>query len=187
MMQWYTAKGRGGGSCRWSEVKVAQWCLSLCNPIDCSPWNSPGQNPGVGSLSLFQGIFPTHLNPGRRRQWHPTPVLLPGKSHGWRILEGCSPWGRWGLDTTAWLHFHFSLSCIEEGIGYPLQWSCLENPRDGRAWWAAVYGVAQSLTWLKWLSSSSSSFLIVSLGFSVYSTTSSVNTILFLFFQFGFL
>ena len=41
-----------------------------------------------------------------RRQWHPTPVLLPGKSHGWKSLVGCSPWGRWGLDTTEWLHFH---------------------------------------------------------------------------------
>ena len=46
----------------------------------------------------------------RRRQWHPTPVLLPGKSHGWRSLVGCSPWGPWGLDTTEQLHFHFSLS-----------------------------------------------------------------------------
>ena len=52
------------------------------------------------------------------------------------------------------LHFHFSLSCIGEGNGNPLQCSCLENPRDGGAWWAAVYGVAQSRTWLKWLSSS---------------------------------
>ena len=58
---------------------------------------------------------------------------------------------------TEWLHFHFSLSCIGEGNGNPLQCSCLENPRDGRAWGAAVYGVAQSRTWLKWLSSSSSS------------------------------
>ena len=71
--------------------------------------------------------------------------------------------------------------------GNPLRCSCLENLRDWGALQAAVYGVAQSLTWLKWLSSSSRSFLIVSLGFSVYSTTSSVNTILFLFFQFGFL
>ena len=53
--------------------------------------------------------------------------------------------------------FHFSLSCIGEGNGNPLQCSCLENPRDGGAWWAAVYGVAQSRTWLKWHSSSSSS------------------------------
>ena len=50
----------------------------------------------------------------RRRQWHPTPVQLPGKSQGWRSLVGCSPWGRWGLDTTEQLHFHFSLSCIEK-------------------------------------------------------------------------
>ena len=54
------------------------------------------------------------------------------------------------------LHFHFSLSCIGEGNGNPLQCSCLENPRDGGGWWAAVYGVAQSWTWLKRLSSSSS-------------------------------
>ena len=92
----------------------------------------------------------------RRRQWHPTPVLLPGKSHGWRSLEGCSPWGRWASDTTERLPFHFSLSCIGEGNGNPLQCSCLENPRDGGAWWAAVYGVAQSWTRLKRLSSSSS-------------------------------
>ena len=46
------------------------------------------------------------------RQWHPTLVLLPGKSHGWRSLAGCSPWGREESDTTEWLHFHFSLSCI---------------------------------------------------------------------------
>ena len=68
---------------------------------------------------------------GQRRQWHPTPVLLPGKSHGWRSLVGCSQWGRWGSDMTERLHFHFSLSCIGEGNGNPLQCSCLENPRDG--------------------------------------------------------
>ena len=93
----------------------------------------------------------------RRRLWQPTPVLLPGKSHGWRSLVGCSPWGSKESDTTERLHFHFSLSCIEEGNGNPLQCSCLENPRDGGAWWAAVNGVAQSRTRLKWLSSSSSS------------------------------
>ena len=60
------------------------------------------------------------------------------------------------MDTTQRLHFHFSLSCIGEGDGNPLQCSCLENPRDGGAWWAAVYGVAQSRTRLKRLSSSSS-------------------------------
>ena len=57
------------------------------------------------------------------------------------------------LDTTELLHFHFSLSCIGEGNGNPLQCSCLENPRDGGAWLAAVYGVTQGRTRLKWLSS----------------------------------
>ena len=95
-----------------------------------------------------------------RRLWHPTSVLLPGKSHGRRSLVGCSPWGREESDTTEWFHFDFSLSCTGEGNGNPLQYSCLENPRDGGAWWAAVYGVAQSRTRLKWLSSSSSSLLL---------------------------
>ena len=95
----------------------------------------------------------------QRRQWHPTPVLLPGKSHGRRSLVGCRPWGREELDTTEWLDFHFPLSCIGERNGNPLQCSCLENPRDGGTWWAAVYGVTQSQTWLKRLSSSSSSNL----------------------------
>ena len=93
----------------------------------------------------------------RRRQRHPTPALLPGKSQGQRSLVGCSPWGRTESDTTERLHFHFSLSCVGEGNGTPLQCSCLETPRDGGAWWAAVYGVAQSRTRLKQLSSSSSS------------------------------
>ena len=88
-----------------------------------------------------------------RRQWHPTLVLLPGKSHGWRSLVGCSPWGCCKSNTNERLHFHFhfSLSCIGEGNGNPLQCSCLENPRDG---------VAQSWTRLKRLSSSSSSSIL---------------------------
>ena len=84
-------------------------------------------------------------------------VLLPGKSHGWRSLVGCSPWGRKESDTTELLHFHFSLSCIGEGNVHPLQCSCLESPRDGGGCWAAVSGVAQSQTRLKRLSSSCSS------------------------------
>ena len=87
-------------------------------------------------------LFASALAPiTRRRQWHPTPVLLPGKSHG--------------RDTTERLHFHFLLSCIGEGNGNPLRCSYLENPRDGGAWWADVYGVTQSRTRLKRLSSSS--------------------------------
>ena len=76
----------------------------------------------------------------RRRQWHPTPVLLPGNSHRRRSLVGCSPWGREESDTTERVHVHFSLSCIGEGNGNPLQCSCLENPRDGGAWWTATMG-----------------------------------------------
>ena len=81
---------------------------------------------------------------------------LAGKFHGRRTLVGSSPWGHTESDATKRLHFHFSLSCIGEGNGNPLQCSHLENPRDGGAWWAAFYGVAQSRTRLKWLSSSSS-------------------------------
>ena len=125
----------------------------------------------IGRLVQFQSILSASCSLKTIRRWvmarglfyklllsvHPPPVLLPGKSHWWRSLVGCSPGGRWELDTIQWLPFHFSLSCIGEGNGNPLQCSCLENPRDGRAWWAAIYGVAQSRTWLKWLSSSSSS------------------------------
>ena len=83
---------------------------------------------------------------------------------GWRI-----PWteepgrlqsmGSLGVDTTEWLHFHFSLSCIGEGNGNLLQYSCLEDPRDGGAWWVVIYGVTQSQTWLKQWSSSSNILL----------------------------
>ena len=109
----------------------------------------------------------------QRRQWHPTPVLSPGESHGWRSLVGCSPWGRKESDMTEWLPFHFSLSCTGEWNGNPLQCSRLENPRDGGAWWASVYGVAQSRTRLKRLSSSSSSIL-----FHVYTTSLSINLLM---------
>ena len=103
--------------------------------------------------SLMILICISLMTSNQRREWHPTPVLLPGKSHGQRSLVGCSPWGHLESDTTEQLHFHLSLSCIGEGNGNPRQYSCLENPRDGRAWRAAVYGVAQSQTWLKQLSS----------------------------------
>ena len=83
---------------------------------------------------------------------YPTPVLLPGKSCGRRSLVGCSQWGPEESDTTERLHFHFLLSCIGEGNGNPVQCSCLEDPRDGGAWWAAFSEVTQSRTRLKWLS-----------------------------------
>ena len=98
------------------------------------------------------------------------------KGNGTPLQYSCleNPWteepgrlqsmGSLRVGTTERLHFHFSLSCIGEGNGNPLQCSCLENPMDGGAWWAAVYGVAQSWTQLKRLSSSSSSILMTFKG-----------------------
>ena len=91
-------------------------------------------------MSRYQST-PTIGISTKRRLWHPTPVLLPGKSHGWRSPVGCSPWRLEELDKIEWLSFHFSLSCIGEGNGNPVQCSCLESPRDEGAWWAAIYGV----------------------------------------------
>ena len=84
-------------------------------------------------------------------------MFLPGKSQGLESLVSCHLLGYTESDMTERLYFHFSLSGIGEGNGNPHQCSCLENPRDGGAWWAAVYGVTQSWTQLKRLSSSSSS------------------------------
>ena len=81
-----------------------------------------------------------------RRKWQPTPVFLPGRSHGRRSLVGYSPWGCEESDTSERLHFDFSLSYIRKGNDNPLQYSCLENRRDRGAWWAAVCGVVQSQT-----------------------------------------
>jgi len=144
--------------------------MSMCRVFSCVVGKEyllwPVHSLGKTLISLWPTSFCTPrpnlpVTPGiyRRRQWHPTPVLLPGKSHGWRSLEGSSPWGHWGSDTTEWLHFHFPLSCTGEGNGNPLQCSCLENPRDGGACWAAVYGVTQSQTRLKWLSRLAATYL----------------------------
>ena len=140
----------------WISLKLMsiEWVISnhliLCHPRLLPPsifpiirgffpiswlFASGGQSIGASALTFTSSIY-------RRRQWHPTPVLLPGKSHGGRSLVGCSPWDLEESDTTERLDFHFSLACIGEGNGNPLQCSCLENPRDGGAWWAAVYGVA---------------------------------------------
>ena len=122
------------------------------------PLDSPGKNTGVDRHSLLQGSsWPrdrTQVSCIAGKFF--TIRAMPGKSHGRRSLVGCSPWGHEESDTTEWLQFHFSLSYIGEGNGNPLQCSCLENPRVGEAWWAAVYGVAQSQTRPKQLSSNSS-------------------------------
>ena len=126
----------------------------LSSPSPPAP--NPSQHQSLRHFTCMHSLW-FSLQICRRRQWHPTPVLLPGKSHGLRSLVDCGPRGGEESDTTERLHFHFSLSCIGEGNGNPLQCSCLENPREGGAWWAAVYGVAQSRARLKRLSSSSSS------------------------------
>ena len=129
-------------------LQKSTMCQILCLTLGIQWWEKPD-------------IFTALMELMWRRLWHPTPVLLPGKSHGRRSLVGCRPWGREELDTTEQLHFHFSRSRIGEGNGNPLQCSCLENSRDGGAWWAAVYGVSQSRTRLKRLSSSSSMELMI--------------------------
>ena len=162
-----------------SEREVAQLCPNLSDPMDCSlpgssihgifqarvlEWGAIAFRVSfiaqlVKNLPAMQETQVQSLGqeiPWKRR-WQPTPVFLSGEPHGQRSLVGCSPWGHKESDTIEQLPFHFSLSCIGEGNGNPLQCSCLENPRDGGAWWAAVYGVAQSQTRLRQLSSSSSS------------------------------
>ena len=106
----------------------------------------PGGLPSLESHRVKQDWGDLAAAATGRRQWCPTPVLLPRKSHGGRSLVVWSPWGCEELDTAKRLLYDFSLSCIGEGNSNPLQCSCLENPRDGGAWWAAVSGVVQSWT-----------------------------------------
>ena len=151
------------------HLEPYQWDREKTQPSSLFWKENTNKTPRLWEMESVAWYFCTRKNSKRRKslclksssfsigrgQWHPTPVLLPGESHGRRSLVGCSPWGLEESDTTEQLHFHFSLSYIGEGNGNPLQCSCLENPRDGRAWWAAVYGAAQSRTRLKRLSSSS--------------------------------
>ena len=130
------------------------------------PFPSPGDLPEPGikpaSPALTSGFF-TAEPPGKPRICGPRAklkipfrYLYEKKVPKWTEEPGrLQSMGSLESDTTERFHFHFSLSCIGEGNGNPLQCSCLENPRDGGAWWAAVYGVAQSRTQLKRLSSSS--------------------------------
>ena len=132
-----------------SESEVAQSCPTLSDPMDCS---LPG--------SSIHGIFQARVLECGAIAFSVIFFLFfwtPFKVYIQMSVFKHDPWGRKESDTTDRLHFHFSLSCIGEGNGNPLQCSCLENPRDGGAWGAALYGVAQSRTQLKQLSSSSSS------------------------------
>ena len=121
----------------------------LCLVISSVQFSSVSQSCPALSNTIDRLLMAFLINNCWRRQWHPTPILLPGKSQGRRSLVGYSPWGHEELDTTERLHFQFSLSYVREGNGNPLQCSCLENPGDRGAWWAAVCGVAQSRTRLK--------------------------------------
>ena len=125
--------------------------LDRVNPGHILFKNSPPTRAFFHSFTISATFKHSYRNKSEKAM-APHSSTFAWKIHGWRSLEGCSPWGRKESETTERLHFHFSLSCIGEGNGNPLQCSCLENPRDGGAWWAAVYGVAQSQTRLKRLS-----------------------------------
>ena len=142
-------------------MKVSQSCLTLCDytvqgilqarklewvATPSSRGSSPPKDQAHGSYISYvsRWVLYTSASWEGEKAMAPTPVRLPGKSHGWRSLVGCSPWGRSESDTTERLHFHFPLTCTGEGNGNPLQSSCLENPGDGGAWGAAIYGVTQN-------------------------------------------
>ena len=157
-------------------VLVIQSCPTLCDLMDCSPSGSSVHGilqarilewvamPSSRGSSWPRGQIPFSCIAGRFFTiWATREALQTGTRHCEMesiycqlSLVGYSPWGCYESDVTERLHFHFSLSCIGEGNGNPLQCSCLENPKDSGAWWAAIYGVSQSQTRLKQLSSSSS-------------------------------
>ena len=107
--------------CRYLFSILFSFPLSIYQEVGCV----------CSNLCSYQHFMAGEAN-GTPLQWGG--IFLPGKSHGQRSLVGYSPWGREESNTTERLHFHFSLSCIGEGKGNPLQCSCLENPRDGGAW-----------------------------------------------------
>ena len=107
--------------CLWPEhlISAPDSCPPITNQLS---WITKGTRwvilaDSMKSQSLpkkIKAMIRCYLQKDGRRQCHPTPVLLPGKSHGWRSMVGCNPWGRWGLDTTERLHFHFSLHALEK-------------------------------------------------------------------------
>ena len=121
-------------------------------------WAEGGGSDSRGDKSPFRGMECSGIRGNSCTTSNGTPLQYSC----WKIPWAEEPGGLRSVgllesDTTEQLHFHFSLSCIGDGNGNPLQCSCLENPRDGGVWWATVYGVAQNQTRLKRLSSSSSS------------------------------
>ena len=134
------------------------FCLE--NSMDRGAWQAPvhGGRKESETTGHWTHVYIQLTHFAVQQRLTPEKVMAPHSSTlAWKTpwsLVGCSPRGCTESDTTEPLHFHFSLSCIGEGSGNPLQCSCLENPRDGGAWWSAVYGVTQSRTRLKRLSSS---------------------------------
>ena len=111
---------------------------------------------GSSNVRNYISVFLSHpVGLCLRRQRHPTPILLPGESHRWRSLVGCSPWCYEELDMIELLHFH----ALEKEMATHSIVRAWRIPGKGGAWWASVYGVAQSWTRLKRLGSSSSSSL----------------------------
>ena len=144
----------------WSSFTTILWCLSmpkLCTLMKLFWGRIISVELIITSKEDKAQIHLNYLyrviqNKNWRRKWQPIPVFLTREFHGQKSLVGCHLWAQEESDMTERLHFHFSFSCIGEGNGSPLQCSCLENPRDRGAQWAAVYGVSQSQTSLKGLS-----------------------------------
>ena len=156
---------------RWPSLRTSKWtkvCFSnrnsywllLRETAEVAEWHPP---PFFGERGLFAYLKASAWGAGFwfhtplevywwRRWWHPTPVLLPRKSHGRRSLEGCSPWGRWGSDSTEWLHFH----ALEKEMATHSSVLAWRIPGTGEPGGLPSVGL-QSRTRLKWLSSSSSS------------------------------
>ena len=140
------------GRLQTSEIFRSRFFIFASQKMTVASIELPAQKPGKIFLIIYhplafpseKAIAPHSSTPAWKIPWTEEP-------------GGLQSMGSYESDTTERLHFHFSLSCFGEGNGNPLQCSCLENPRDGGAWWAAISGVAQSRTRLKRLSSSSSS------------------------------
>ena len=172
---WQEPKTDGCSSVQSRLVDSSIWCMLLENHSEAYTWKAKttqwmqtnkGRWPGAGGRRSYCSWAQSYrlgwwLRSGDEQWWRlhdngNVPAAIKGTvaSHSSTLGRRSLVWGHKESNTTERLHFHFSLSCIEEGNGNPLQCSCLENPRDGGAWWAAVYGVAWSRTWLKRLSSS---------------------------------
>ena len=164
--------GRFGESLAFLGLEIHHSSLCLCCHMVSSLRVCVHPFKGLESTVILYGLIFTWLHLQRTNSQIRSHMQVPrfstlekataphSSTLAWKILwmeepGGLHPWGREESDTTERLHFPFSLSGFGEGNGNPLQCSCLENPRDGGAWWAAIYGVAQSRTQLKRLSSSS--------------------------------